>query len=77
MLKTLGRRRQQTKRFVVSDDIVTLLLEMIADPQDTASMTVLMEAVDEIERLRAENVKLNSVLYRMKRITQDQTEDYI
>jgi hypothetical protein len=61
----------------VSDDIVTLLLEMIADPQDTASMTVLMEAVDEIERLRAENVKLNSVLYRMKRITQDQTEDYI
>ncbi len=61
----------------MSDDIVTLLLEMIADPQDTASMTVLMEAVDEIERLRAENVKLNSVLYRMKRITQDQTEDYI
>ena len=35
------------------------------------------QAADEIERLRAENVKLNLVLYRMKRITQDQTEDYI
>lgn len=35
------------------------------------------QAADEIERLRAENAKLNLVLYRMKRITQDQTEDYI
>jgi hypothetical protein len=35
------------------------------------------QAADEIERLRAENAKLNSFLYRMKRITQDQTEDYI
>ena len=61
----------------MSNYIVERLLALIADPKKNVTTTVLIDAVEEIERLRAENAKLNSVLYRMKRITQDQTEDYI
>lgn len=49
----------------MNDDIVTRLQKVVLDPKPIFSQQLLVEAIEEIERLRLENRELRSEVQRL------------